>query len=104
MLRVFARPRSVVLVASCALTGCVYLLAAGGAKMIESQHQEELEARIRNSIEERTRPWVGKPIADVIAAWGEPYRVDPESWEYVWREQQGEDSLVASNAATVDID
>jgi hypothetical protein len=86
-----------------ASTGCAYLLAAGGAQMVEAQQQQELETRTRNGLEERIRPWVGKPVADVIAAWGEPYQIDRETREYVWREQQRSDSLVTSAAVTVDV-
>ena len=87
-------------------TACVALaagLAAGGSKMVESQQQQELQTRINESLDERVHPWVGKPINDVIVAWGEPYTVDSEARQYVWREQQTSDSMLSSTAVTVDL-
>jgi hypothetical protein len=86
-----------------ASSGCMYALGAGAAKMVESQEQAEAEARIQSGLQDRIRPWIGKPIDEVIAAWGEPYIVDAAAREYVWREQQRNESMITSTAVTVDL-
>ena len=99
---------AILAVSQTACWGLAAALAAGGSKMVdskmvESQQQQEAQTRINESLDERVHPWVGKPIDDVIAAWGEPYRVDSEARQYVWREQQSSESLMSSTAVTVDL-